>query len=229
MKKIVIFSICLLLIISLTACDKKEEIKEESGGTIIIISQENETADKTLKETDFQNYTYGESRTYYINIISPENETTDKALKETVYDPTTEDFHDHTTEEIANALEGTPERGTVTFLMELNKDNLSVISIIPTWRTKPYSGRETSNLIYYVYSFAILNESEGYLFGNDIRELSYYDPSQDEDIRMGDVIYPAKPSFIIKFPYYKNAKFLRLYRILENGHIETVDEIILKN
>src|SRR3989338_9788739 len=117
MKKIIAISIILLLALSLTACDKKEE----NGETIIITGQENETADKTLKETDFQNYTYGESRTYYINIISPENETTDKALKETVYDPTTEDFHDNTTEEIANALEGTPERGTVTFLMELNK------------------------------------------------------------------------------------------------------------
>jgi len=158
-------------------------------------------------------------KTYGINITGPSEQKGPSIVTE---------LHDHSTAEIAQALEGMTEGNTVVLIMSINKDNLTVRFVIA--KTTPFNERPiTAN----VYFYQLLDESGTGLFVGGIRGLEYaYNPDLDGEQSIPDPagldkIVSSDVSFTVDFPYYKNATILRLLR-MENDSFATVGEVLLK-
>src|SRR3972149_4480549 len=129
---------------------------------------------------------------------------------------------------ISKELEGTMEGNLVVLVMSLNKSNLKAYSVIPK-DIKFYRKPKNAD----VYFFQLLDASERGLFVSGIPGLEYsYDPGLDGKLVIPDPAGVAKIissdiSFIIEFPYYKNATVLRVLR-MENDSLTTVGEVLLK-
>ena len=158
-------------------------------------------------------------KTYGINITGPSEQKGPSIVTE---------LHDHSTAEIAQALEGMTEGNTVVLIMSINTDNLTVRFVIA--KTTPFNERPiTAN----VYFYQLLDESGTGLFVGGIRGLEYaYNPDLDGEQSIPDPagldkIVSSDVSFTVDFPYYKNATILRLLR-MENDSFATVGEVLLK-
>ena len=158
-------------------------------------------------------------KTYGINITGPSEQKGPSIVTE---------LHDHSTAEIAQALEGMTEGNTVVLIMSINKDNLTVGFVIA--KTTPFNERPiTAN----VYFYQLLDESGTGLFVGGIRGLEYaYNPDLNGEQSIPDPagldkIVSSDVSFTVDFPYYRNATILRVLR-MENDSFVTVGEVLLK-
>ncbi|MBI3035904.1 hypothetical protein HYY71_06300 [Candidatus Woesearchaeota archaeon] len=137
-------------------------------------------------------------------------------------------LRNYSMQNISKELEGAMEGNLVILVMRLNKSNLTVYSVIPKdikFNRKP----KTAN----VYFFQLLDASERGLFVGGIPGLeSAYDPNLDgeqfiPDPAGVDKIVSSSVSFIIEFPYYKNATVLRVIRV-EKKQFTIVGDVMLK-
>src|SRR3989338_6808688 len=105
-------------------------------------------------------------KTYGINITGPSEQKGPSIVTE---------LHDHSTAEIAQALEGMTEGNTVVLIMSINKDNLTVGFVIA--KTTPFNKMPMTAKVYF---YQLLDSSERGLFVGGIRGLEYaYNRSEE--------------------------------------------------
>ncbi|MBI2135522.1 hypothetical protein HYU06_00450 [Candidatus Woesearchaeota archaeon] len=138
------------------------------------------------------------------------------------------ELRNYSIQNISKELEGTMEGNLVVLVMILNKSNPTVYSVFPKkikFNRKP----KTAN----VYFFQLLDASERGLFVGGIPGLEYaYNPNLDGEQAIPDhagvaKIVSSSVSFIIEFPYYRNATILRVIRV-EKKQFTIVGDVMLK-